>query len=465
MTLESLLQVEETEYELKESLEIEKPKSWLKTIVAFANGLGGSIFWGIRDKDRVLVGVTDPSETIDKISNLIKTKIEPMIVPTISRLEVDGKTVIQIKVKSSMHAPYYYISDGNRIAFVRLGSESVVAPSHILNELLMRGKGLTFDGLVTDIKLSDVSFSVFETTYKQQTRKTIDKSDYQSFLLATNDNYLTNAGWLFADRCDLLQCRIFCTRWNGLRQGSLFEDALDDKEYNGNIIVLLDSAKTFIKNNSKFKWRKTGNGRIDMPDYPEVAVHEAVVNAIVHRDYHIVGAEIHIDMFDDRLEITSPGGMYNQKKIQDENLLTLSSWRRNPTLCDVFQRLRFMERRGSGIKKILADYNPEWPQFFSDDTVFRITLKNNNYKIDKNNKSNVPNVTENVPNVPEVIDDRKAKILMVLNESPEITVSALAEHFNVTAKTIKRDLDELKALNKIKRIGSNRAGSWEIIKD
>ena len=95
MTLNSLLQAEETEYELKESLETEKSRSWLKTVVAFANGLGGSIFLGVRDADKAVVGVADPATTIDRISNLIRTKIEPMIIPAISSHDIDGKIVVE----------------------------------------------------------------------------------------------------------------------------------------------------------------------------------------------------------------------------------------------------------------------------------------------------------------------------------------------------------------------------------
>ncbi|GHV24425.1 hypothetical protein FACS189465_1620 [Clostridia bacterium] len=380
MNVDAIIMSETTEHEFKQSLEYSKPKSWLKTVSAFANGIGGNIYFGISD-DQKIIGVLEPSVTIDKISELIKTRIEPMLIPIITQVDTEGKTVIKLKINSSQHTPYYYVSNGTRTPYVRIGSESVQAPAHIINELTLRGNGLTFDGAVTDVKLSDVSFSLFEATYLQRTYKKINEiKDYKSFSLANMQGYLTNIGLLFSDQCSLFQCRVFCTRWNGSQQGSIFEDALDDKEYSGNIIKLLESTETFIKNNSKFKWKKTGNGRIDMPDYPEVAIHEVIVNAIVHRDYSVLGSEIHVDMFDDCLEITSPGGMYSGEKIQDLNLSSVVSWRRNPNICDMFQRLRFMERRGSGIKKILINYENSRPIFFSNNNIFRITLKNKNYK-------------------------------------------------------------------------------------
>jgi ATP-dependent DNA helicase RecG len=102
---------------------------------------------------------------------------------------------------------------------------------------------------------------------------------------------------------------VFCTRWNGLKKGGLYVDALDNDEFQSNAISLLVDALRFVRHNSSVKWKKTGTGRIEMPDYPQEAVHEALVNALVHRDYMIQGSEIHIDIYDNRLEIVSPGGM------------------------------------------------------------------------------------------------------------------------------------------------------------
>ena len=143
-------------------------------------------------------------------------------------------------------------------------------------------------------------------------------------------------------QCPVLQSRIFCTRWNGLDKGSIFEDAIDDKEYSGNLISLLDNGLTFVKNNSKIKWKKTNTGRDDMPDYPERAVFEAIVNALIHRDYMILGSEVHIDMYDDRLEITSPGGMFDGKRIQEIDISFMFLRHVKSFISDVFHRLKIM---------------------------------------------------------------------------------------------------------------------------
>ena len=171
----------------------------------------------------------------------------------------------------------------------------------------------------------------------------------------------------------------------------------------------------------------------------------------------IQGSEIHIDMYDDRLEIVSPGGMVDGKRIQDLDITKIASVRRNPIISDMFHRLRFMERRGSGLKKITKEYqNENPPVFYSTEQVFIATLKNLNYK-----KSDViENVTINV--MKNVTIKRIDKIIEIIKLNKQITTDELAKLFNVTVRTIMRDLNELKGKNIIKRVGSNKAGYWEI---
>lgn len=133
--------------------------------------------------------------------------------------------------------------------------------------------------------------------------------------------------------------RLFCTRWNGLTKASGIVDALDDKEYTGSLVTLLQAGTDFVRNNSKKAWRKVSDGRIEMPDYPDRAVLEGVVNALIHRNYMEIGSEVHIDMFDDRIEIYSPGGMVSGISLEGKDLLKIPSKRRNPILADIFSRL------------------------------------------------------------------------------------------------------------------------------
>ena len=171
-----------------------------------------------------------------------------------------------------------------------------------------------------------------------------------------------------------------------MEKGSIFDDALDDKEYEGNLIYLLKSGSEFIRNNSKVRFVKEAQYRVDKPDYAERAVTEALVNALIHRDYIVLGSEVHIDMFDDRVEITSPGGMFGGGSIQEYDIYSIRSMRRNPVIADLFHRMKYMERRGSGLRKIVSEteklpgYTEAYkPEFSSTATDFRVILKNVNY--------------------------------------------------------------------------------------
>ena len=199
---------------------------------------------------------------------------------------------------------------------------------------------------------------------------------------------LTNAGALLADESPMRFSRIFCTRWYGLSKVSGVMEALDDKEISGSLITLLQGGEEFVRNNTKKRWKKTENGRVEMPEYPERAVLECIVNGLIHRDYMILGSEVHIDIFDDRMEIYSPGGMPDGSFVQNLDTDHISSKRRNPVIADVFSRMNYMERRGSGFKKIKEDYRnavnyrPELePKFYSDISSFIVTLYNLNYNV------------------------------------------------------------------------------------
>ena len=129
---------EATEYDKKEMLEERKPKSWLKSVSAFANGIGGALFFGVSN-DEVLVGLDDAKGVSEKISESIKTKMDPAPQVVLEIHAEDGKEFVILKVPAGQETPYYYTGDGNRIAYVRIGNESVPASAVDLKRLVLRG--------------------------------------------------------------------------------------------------------------------------------------------------------------------------------------------------------------------------------------------------------------------------------------------------------------------------------------
>ena len=376
---------ETTEYDKKAALETRRPKSWCKSVSAFANGIGGALIFGITNDDQV-VGLENAASDAEIISEQIKIRLNP--IPNFNlRFHKEGNcTLIILDVYAGEQTPYYYDADGTLIAFHRVGNESVPVNPIKLKELVLKGSVASYDCLKSKYDFENMSFTKLKSTYKQRTGSKFEDSDYESFGIIDENGILTNAGALLADESPIRHSRLFCTRWNGLDKAPGIIDAIDDKEYSGGLVNLLQAGTEFVSNNSKKAWRKTGDGRAEMPDYPERAVLEGIVNALIHRNYLELGSEVHIDMFDDRLEIYSPGGMCDGTKVQERDLMRVPSRRRNPIIADIFNRLKYMDRRGSGFKKILSDYRAQptytenvEPVFYSDNDSFILILKNINY--------------------------------------------------------------------------------------
>ena len=390
---------EATECDFKVALEVKKPKSWLKSVSAFANGIGGTLFFGI-DNNRNVIGLADAQTDAETISRLIKERITPYPNFILAPERENGKDLLVLTVSAGRTTPYYYKADGVMEAYIRIGNESVIAPDYVLNQLILKGMNRTYDALTSEYDFKDYAFSKLRERYKVWTGNSMEDKLFDSFDIRDNHGKLTNAGALLADDSPVRHSRLFCTRWNGLDKSGGIVDALDSAEHSGSLIILLNEGVGFVKRNMKTRWKKTANSRIEMPDYCERSVFEALVNALIHRDYLILGSEVHIDIYDDRLTISSPGGMADGTRIQERDITNISSTRRNPVLADVFARLGYME--GSGFKKITEayyaahNYRAELePKFYSDGTSFQVTLYNLNYGTAVNT-SNVSIGEENV---------------------------------------------------------------------
>ena len=457
MEIENLIS-ECTAYDFKLMLEEKKPKSWLKSISAFANGLGGSLFLGV-DNDGVVKGLDDIQHVCETISSKIRDYMDPlpeveMIPHRINKLEV-----LQLKVHSGNYTPYYYVGDGQRVAFVRVGDESMPATAEQMVRLVLKGSNKTFDSLHTDYKVEDNSFSILANSFKQRTAQEWNKKFLLSFGLVTSEGNLTNAGALFADDCPLWQSRLYCTRWYGLEKG----DAINDAEFTGNVLMLLREAMNFVKSNTMRGWEKLPDGRKNKPEYAERAVLETMVNHFIHRDYTVMGSEVHLDIYNNRLSVTSPGGMYNGMLIQNLDIKDVSSERRNPILANVMAQLDYMEKRGSGLTRIcnetkaLDGYKDELkPVFKSTPTQFQTIIFAS---------SDTPNVGDYDGDMSKTkLTERQQKILDLIKDSPTITGKQMSETLSVSQRTIERDLSALQKKGVLKHEGKDNDGTWIILK-
>ena len=257
-------------------------------------------------------------------------------------------------------------------------------------------------------------------------------------------------------------------------------EALDDAEFEGSVIGQLQDAVAFVQNNSHKRWWKEAGYREELPDYPERVVTEVVCNAIIHRTYLEPGSEIHIDMYDDRMEVYSPGGMMDGRLIQQLDPMNVPSKRRNPLLADFFNRLVLMERRGSGMKKIVNEYKrfekyPGYkkPEFNSNSCEFHVTLWNLNYAADDvrqfaNGTKQFANDKKQFANEikfrKEFVKAQRV-IYRLISSNPGATTAQMAEVLDVSTRQVQKYLKRLTELKLIVREGNRLNGSWKILDD
>lgn len=464
---------ETTEYEKKQLLETKRVKSWCKSVSAFANTFGGVILFGIDDADDV-VGLVNPKQDAEVINEIIKTKIEPIPSFKIQFVEEDEKIILLVEIQKGEDTPYYYHDSAGLEAYVRIGNQSVKANATELKKLVLKSHQTTYDNQKSKYNMNDYSFSKVRERYKKWTGNSFEEKDFVSFGMVDDTGVLTNAGALFVDDSPIYQSRLFCTRWNGFSKSGGVVDAIDAAEYSGSLISLLENGEVFIKRNSKVMWRKTAHSREEMPDYVERSYHEALINALAHRDYLVLGSEVHIDMFDDRLEIYSPGGMPDGSCIQDRDPKRVPSTRRNPVVADIFNRLGLMGEKGSGFAKIIDNYSfqcnytdDKKPYFFSDRYQFTVILPNLNYRKVKLEKVEDFGANEHdfsaKPNAFGANHVQlKHKIIIYMKENPNITQIQIAQLLHISRRSVQRLIQDLENEKVIERVGSSRGGYWVV---
>ncbi|MBO7683415.1 MAG: putative DNA binding domain-containing protein [Kiritimatiellae bacterium] len=471
---------EATAYDKKLMLERKEPLSWLKSVSAFANTSGGLLLYGV-DNDGNLVGLENAERDAEDISEMIKSLMDPIPEFDLSLHAEDGRKFVVVSVKAGTTTPYYVFIKGHRDAYIRIGNESVKANSIDLKRLVLKGEKRTWDSLPSNHKRTNFAFETLRAEYFARAKMEFVESDFDSFGLVEGA-VLTNAGALLADKSPIRHSRVFCTRWNGLTKSNGVMEALDDDEFSGGLLNLLDAAKGFVKVNAKTKWRKMedGSGRVEYPEYPSAAVEEAIVNGLIHRDYLELGSEVHIDMFDDRMEIYSPGGMISGELIQSLDSRAVASKRRNPVIADLFQRLSLMERRGSGFGKILDAYQFESekrgrsivPQFRSSSSEFHVILPNLNYKApeldalngDKDKSADAGAEIAVHAFSTTLAEGRNAKVIVrAMRANGRVTILDLCRKTRLSTSGVYKIIAALKAASKIRRIGPTKGGSWEVV--
>lgn len=357
-------------------LKLEYTDEVKRTVIAFANGEGGVVYIGVTDGGDV-VGVQDADEVCQKITSSCRNSIKPDITMflRVCPVMVDGKSIVKIEVGRGTDAPYYLADKGMKPSgvFIRVGTSTVQASeAHIRNMIKLSDK----EGF-TELRSLEQSltFTVAEKVFKDAGIAFGEAQKVTLGLIDTDGQY-TNLGLLLSDQCEhTIKLAVF--------EGTTKAVFRDRKEFSGSLFKQLADITEYINLINKVHATFKGLQRIDSYDYPPVAIREALLNAIVHRDYSLSGSTF-VNIYDDKMEFLSLGGLVYGLNIQA--IKQGYSMSRNAKLANIFYKLRLVEAYGTGIPRIMEIYKNYVvkPQIDVTDNSFRMCFPNSNYG--KNNK-------------------------------------------------------------------------------
>ena len=474
MTMEEILAGESKNVEFKEDLP-EKSIKYMKSVVAFANGTGGKIIFGIADKTREVVGFgkEDVFKKIDAIANAVSDSCEPAIIPDITAQTIDGKTVIVVEVSEGRQRPYYIKALGREGGvYVRFAGTPRLADEYMIKELLFEGSNRHFDQvLCTGLTITDEEIDGLCNAMKEQAIKNAHSDEQKASIKDVGRQQLRSWGILierdgkdypsnaFAilTGCGGLHVATQC----GVFKGTTKEVFVDRREYDGPLWEQIEEAYQFVLRNIHLGATFEGVYRQDVYEIPPDAIRELIINAMVHRSYLDHGT-IQIAIYDDRLEITSPGKLPMGQTI--ERMKEGYSKIRNEALAYAFSYMNLIEHWGSGIPRIIGKVKAAGlrePEFIGGDVDLRINIyrkqsATNNAKINANgdvNGTGMPDSADKVPNSADKMPDNTQErwIFKYVLEHGSITTAQAAEVLKVKdrrARTILMDMVEKAYLRK-----------------
>ena len=364
MVIEKFYNLENRKLEFKETLP--SGDKIVRTAVAFSNDAGGEIYIGIKNEPREIVGVPEDElfKLEEQISSIIYENCNPTILADIISQKIDDKYILRVKIPRGSLTPYYIKSLGKeKGTFIRVGSTNRLADREIIEELERRRRNISYDSTsFYEFKTEELKLDSFKKLYEEKTGKKIAKTSLSKLGLIKTENekdYPTIAAVLLSEKEIKQQyfpyAKIECARFKGIKT----DTTLDSLTIEESICLQADQAIAFVQRNIK-KGSKIGEVyREERWEYPLLAVRELIINAIIHRDYSLQGKDIKVAIFDDMLEITSPGVI--PATIDLTNLTSGQSEIKNRTLAPIFKELKLIEQWGTGFKK-LSDELQEYPE-------------------------------------------------------------------------------------------------------
>lgn len=423
-----------------------------KEIIAFANCEGGTVYVGVADDGKVL-GVENADECALQISNMVRDAVKPDVTMFIhyETLECDGKAVVAVNIQRGTNRPYYLAKKGLRPegVYVRQGYSSVPATDTAIRQMIKETDGDSFENM-----RSINQALTFEATKKEFEKRNVvfGQPQMQTLKIVSADGIYTNLGLLLSEQCPhTIKVAVF----EGINQ-NVFKDR---REFSGSLMQQLNEVYDYIDfhNQTHATFRKLL--RIDTRDYPEVAVREALLNTLVHRDYSFRASTL-ISIYDDRIEFVSIGGLLPGLELDD--LMMGVSVCRNPHLANVFYRLQLIEAYGTGMKKIMGAYANALvrPKIKTTNNAFKIILPNVNFT------PKAAEVHKDFEKAADLaLDSNEEKVLQFLREHLMITRKETQTLLEVSQSTAGRILKAMVDSGRIKQIGGSRTTRYELRKE
>ena len=495
MTIEEILAGESKNVEFKVQRP-DKSMKYMKTVVAFANGKGGRIIFGIDDKTREVVGIPEDKvfREIDAITNAISDSCEPTIIPDVYLQNINDKPVIVAEIRTGLRKPYYIKAEGlENGVYIRVSGTTRPADRDMSRELYYECDARSFDSIIRrDIEVTDEDIKSLCEQMKEVAIANCKSNLQRSAVKDVTKNVLLSWGILKKDENEKIyptNAYIYLTGQGGLRsmiQCAVFKGTtravfLDRRNYEGPLWKQVEEAVQFVLRNIRMGCRLEGVYRQDIYELPPDSIRELIVNAVMNCSY-IQNSNIQVAIYDDRLEITSPGGLLPGVTI--ELMKEGFSKIRNRSLANAFAYMNLVEAWGSGIPKLMQamqEYGLREPEFIDMEVAFRINLYRGQNEVievknrdhDLNHGSNdlnrepddlnhEPVDLDRDPNDPnhDPKDDLEIQLSEMIYKNPELTQKELAKALAVSTATIKRMLTKMQHEGKVIREGSNRKGKW-----
>ena len=453
----------------------DKSEKYMKTIIAFANTQGGKLIVGVDDETHQIVGVENEIlfEVMDGIANAISDSCVPQIIPDIEPQTIEGKTVIIVTVEAGKNRPYYLKAKGKENGtYIRVAGTSRQAFPEKIKELEMEGARISWDELTCigypvteeateklcrDIEKFRKKAGMAEHTVKSEQLinwKILKQSEGQ--LLATNAYALLTSDYFPFSKT---QCAVF--------KGTDRTIFLDKREFTGALYTQIEESVDFVLRNIRLGATIDGLVRKEKYELPPEAIREIIINAHCHRNL-LDESCIQVAIYDNRLEVTSPGGLYNG--LTYEEIMNGHSKIRNKGIANIFGQMGLVEAWGSGIKRIFnsaKEYGLTEPKVQEFDNMFRVELfrlnQATNQETDQATNQKQDKNIQVVEQVSELFNEKEKELVTLIQNRPTITQHELAESLGWTISNVKYYMTKLKAKQILKRVGSNQKGKWEIL--